>query len=105
MNLPDQHATATPVTLVGLIGSFAGSDWGADVEMAFDPETLTYSATVDLAEGNEFKIRFNSNWDLNLGGDITALTHNGNNIVVQETGTYHIVLDMANTSSLTMTKQ
>lgn len=105
VNLPDQHATATPVTLVGLIGSFAGSDWGADLPMEFDEETLTYSVTVDLAAGNEFKIRFNSNWDLNLGGDITSLTHNGNNIVVQETGTYHIVLDMANTSSLTMTKQ
>lgn len=105
VNLPDQRAVATPVSLVGLIGSFEGSGWGEDLAMEFDKETLTYSVTVNLVEGNEFKIRFNKNWDFNLGGDITKLTHNGNNIVVQETGTYRIVLDMANTSSLTMKKQ
>ena len=105
VNLPDQRAVATPVSLVGLIGSFEGSGWGDDLAMEFDKETLTYSVTVNLVEGNEFKIRFNKNWDFNLGGDITKLTHNGNNIVVQETGTYRIVLDMANTASLTMKKQ
>ncbi|HOT54212.1 MAG TPA: SusE domain-containing protein [Bacteroidales bacterium] len=105
VDLPDTKAVATPVTVVGLIGSFEGSAWGTDVAMDFDQETLTYSATLNLAAGNEFKIRFNNNWDLNLGGDITNLTHNGANIMVQEAGTYRIVLNMANTSSLTMTKQ
>jgi hypothetical protein len=105
VDLPDAKAVATPVTVVGLIGSFEGSAWGTDLPMEFNNESLTYSVNVNLAADNEFKIRFNNNWDLNLGGDITALTHNGNNIKVQETGTYHIVLDMANTPSLTMTRQ
>ena len=105
VDLPKTKATATPVTIAGLIGSFAGSGWETDLPMEFDPETLTYSVTVDLAANDEFKIRFNNNWDLNLGGDVTKLTHNGDNIKVKETSKYRIVLDMANTSSLTMTKQ
>jgi len=105
VDLPNKKAVATPVNVVGLIGSFTGSNWNTDLPMDFKQETLTYSVTVDLAADTEFKIRFNGNWDLNLGGDITALTHNGNNIKIQEAGTYHIVLNMVNTSSLTITKQ
>ena len=78
-----RKAYATPITLVGLIGSFEGSGWGTDIPMEFNPETLTYSATIALKEGDEFKIRFNRSWDLNLGGDPQELTAGGANIVVQ----------------------
>ena len=102
VDLPFERAIATPITLVGLIGSFNSSKWGTDVPMEFDPETLTYAVTVDLKEGDEFKIRFNEDWDLNLGGDPQELTVGGANIEVQKTATYKIVLDMANTASLTL---
>lgn len=102
VDLPFERAIATPITLVGLIGSFNSSKWGTDVPMEFDPETLTYAVTVDLKEGDEFKIRFNENWDLNLGGDMEQLTHNGANIAVPKTATYRVVLDMANTASVTL---
>jgi len=102
VQLPEQKAFATPITLVGLIGSFEGSGWGTDIPMVFDPETLTYSVTVSLKEDDQFKIRFNEDWDLNLGGDPQELTVGGANIVVQKTATYKVVLDMAhNTPSIT----
>jgi hypothetical protein len=102
IDLPNEKAFATPVKDVGIIGSFEGSNWGTEVPMVFDPETLTYSVTVDLKEGNEFKIRFNNDWNTVLGGDITQLTYNGDNISVQKSATYTVVLDMANTASLTL---
>ncbi len=49
----------------------------------------TWTATVDLEAGNEFKVRFDGSWSKNVGKD-SAL--NGDNIKVDESGTYTIVL-------------
>ena len=103
VDIINMTATATPITKVGIIGSFEGSGWGSDVEMTFDPETLTYSVEQTFAENDKWKFRFNGNWDYNLGGDLSALSHNGGDIIQEVAGTYVITLDMAHGSVPTCT--
>ena len=106
INLTTNTAKATPVTKVGMIGSF--NAWGGDAEMTFDPETLTYTGEVTLSAGDEWKFRFNGGWDYNYGlNDEGILVHDGGNIKAEESGTFEVVLDMAHGSyaTYTMTKK
>ena len=102
MNLVDNTAIALPVEKVGLIGSF--NEWAEDVEMAFDAENLVYKATVNFTEGDKFKVRFNGNWDYNLGEKDGALVATGDDIVFDATGTYEVVLDLTHDAFLTFTQ-
>lgn len=86
LDLVNMNAEMTLMEKVGLMGSF--NDWGDDQLMDYDWATKTYSTTITLAENGEFKVRFNGNWDYNMGGDINDLTEGGGNIVVAEAGTY-----------------
>lgn len=84
---------------VGLIGSFAPSNWDSDVFMApaMDKDgnlTGDWSADVTFEAGQEFKVRFDGDWAHNLGGDLQALTQDGANIKVEESGTYTITLHL-----------
>lgn len=94
------------VNTVGLIGSFAASGWGSDVAMTSDENGVVWTGDVTFAAGDEFKIRFNSNWDMNLGGDIKDLTLDGDNIKVEDAGNYTITLTLQpGVPSLTMVKK
>lgn len=103
VDIINMTATATLLTKVGIIGSFAASGWGADVEMTFDAATLTYSVEQTFAAGDEWKFRFNGDWGFNLGQSGDALAHDGANIKVETAGTYVITLDMAHGSVPTYT--
>lgn len=80
----------TKVETVGLIGSFAGSGWGSDVVMTSADGGITWTGDVTFAAGDEFKLRFNGDWGMNLGGDIQSLSYDGSNIKVEEAGNYTI---------------
>lgn len=97
--------TAKSVTLetAGIIGSFEASGWSKDVSMTFDESSLTWSATVVLKAGDEYKFRFNGNWDYNLGLTEGVLIQNGGNIKAAADGTYLITLDMAHGTEPTFT--
>jgi len=86
VDLVNMKAVLTKMDQVGLMGSF--NNWADDEVMDYDWATKTYSATITLEAKGEFKVRFNSNWDYNMGGDINDLTEGGANIVVEEAGTY-----------------
>lgn len=103
VDLSTNTATAVPVTRVGVIGSFAASGWGSDIEMTFDSASLTYSAEVTFAAGDEWKFRFNNGWDFNYGLAGGVLRQDGGNIVADAAGTYVITLDMAHGSNATYT--
>ena len=103
VDIINMTATATLLTKVGIIGSFAASGWGTDVEMTFDAATLTYSVEQTFAAGDEWKFRFNGDWGFNLGQSGDALAHDGANIKVETAGTYVITLDMAHGSVPTYT--
>lgn len=81
--------TTTAITKVGLIGNgdaFGG--WGTDVEMAYDAATQTWNVTIEnVPADNEYKVRFNGDWGINLGGDVTNLTQDGANLKTVKSGT------------------
>lgn len=47
-----------------------------------------------LTDG-EFKFRANNGWDINLGGSLTNLVQNGDNIKFTGEGTYVVTLDLS----------
>ena len=81
--------TTTAITKVGLIGNgdaFGG--WGTDVEMTYNETTKTWSVTIEnVPADNEYKVRFNADWGINLGGDATDLTQDGANLKTVKSGT------------------
>lgn len=98
VDMINMTAVATPLTKVGIIGSFAGSGWGSDVEMTFDAASLTYKVEQTFAAGDEWKFRFNGDWGYNLGVSGDGIGHDGGNFKVEAAGTYVITLDMAHGS-------
>lgn len=87
--------TLTPVTRVGVIGSFAASGWGSDVEMTTADGGVTWTAEVTVAVGDEWKIRFNDAWDFSLGGEPGNPSHavlDGDNYKATEAGTFIVTL-------------
>jgi len=99
VDLEAKTAKATPITKVGLIGTF--NEWSTDVEMTAGQDDA-FSATVTLEANAEFKIRFNANWDLALGGTTNALSAYGGNIKVADAGTYTVTVFL-NHGKITLT--
>ena len=71
----------------GIVGSFAASGWGsdgADVEMTADGDNV-WTGEVELAAGDEFKVRADSDWTYSWGdGDA--------NFVAEADGTYAVTI-------------
>lgn len=105
----------------GLTGSATPNGW-ADDDATNDPTGVdhnmnadgfvdgitTYSLSIDLTSGENlaYKFRANDAWDLNLGGDMAALSFDGSDLTVSETGTYEVVLSFdGSTYSAVATKQ
>ena len=63
--------------------------------MAYDATTQTWSATIEnVPADNEYKVRFNDDWGINLGGDVTNLTLNGGNLKTVKSGTVTFELNI-----------
>lgn len=94
LGLPESY-TLTPVTRVGVIGSFAASGWGSDIEMTSADGGITWTAEITLKAGDEWKIRFNNEWTYSLGADPDNENHavlDGNNYKAAEAGTFVVTL-------------
>lgn len=95
----------------GLVGSIAsvGFGWNEDLPMNLGKDGKWYSIPVALTTADEFKVRFNGGWDVNVGGEFAALdtefdaVAGGSNIKVAEDGTYMVVYD-PEAGKLTLTK-
>ena len=77
-----------------LIGGWDAS-WAAPVEMTWDAEAKTWTASRDmeLVEGTEFKVRFNSDWDYSFGGEMGTVEFGGGNMNFGKAdGTYKMIL-------------
>ena len=81
----------TPITTIGIVGPAQAGGWGEDTDMAYNPETGAWEATIKL-EADELKFRANDGWDINWGGSVDALTQGGANIKIAEAGTYFVQL-------------
>jgi hypothetical protein len=85
--------SVTQVTTIGVIGGF--NSWGASVALTPSANYLTWSGSVTMSAGDEWKFRANDGWDINLGGSLSNLTQGGDNIVCSEAGTFTITLDLS----------
>jgi hypothetical protein len=95
----------------GVIGSIAsaGISWDNDIPMNLGTDGKWYSIPFALTTADEFKIRFNADWELNFGGAFEAVetpfeaVSGGDNIKVDEDGTYMLVYDPEK-ATITLTK-
>ena len=87
--------TLTPIKSVGIIGSFHDSGWTSDIEMITTDNGFTWTGEVSLAAGDEWKIRFNNEWNFCLGPDPDNKDHailEGANYRVTKSGKYIVTL-------------
>lgn len=95
--------------VVGSVASIAGFNWNNDIPMNLASDGKWYSVPVALGTADEIKLRWQAGWDVNRGGDMTAVEEafdaiaGGNNIKVSEAGTYMLVYDPAS-EKITVTK-
>ena len=89
-----------------IIGGF--NEWNGDVVM-FETQKGIYERSLTLSEASEIKIRKDRAWDVDRGGDMSALgeafdaVQGGHNISL-EAGTYYISYDSVN-EKLTIEKE
>lgn len=77
----------------GLIGDATPGGWGTSTPMTWDATNNVFTATVDLVASGSFKFRANDAWDINYGGNMSALTPGGDNIPVPSDGNYTVTFD------------
>ncbi|WP_162053179.1 SusE domain-containing protein [Pontibacter pamirensis] len=80
----------------GLIGSATSTGWDGDLDMEYDYEEGVWRLTTDLTAG-AIKFRLNDDWALNYGDNNAnddLLDEAGSDIMIEEAGTYEIVLDL-----------
>ena len=85
----------------GLVGSFVGSDWSADVAMEVVGDWAV-AKNVTLANGNEFKFRADGAWtlsygagcDVNVGETYTTYENGSNMKFVGEDGAYNVYFSL-----------
>ena len=106
IDLSAKTYTLTPFT-IGIIGSATPKGWDGDTEMTYNPEERCWELkNVKLTDG-EMKFRHTNDWNLNWGGPLDALVHDGDNIAVAA-GTYDIKLEVnwaEGTAKCEMTKK
>ena len=106
VDLSAKTYTLTPFT-IGIIGSATPTGWDGDTKMTYNPEERCWEIkNVTLTDG-EMKFRHTNDWNLNWGGPLDALVHDGDNIAVAA-GTYDIKLEVnwaEGTAKCVMTKK
>ena len=106
VDLSAKTYTLTPFT-IGIIGSATPKGWDGDTEMTYNPEERCWELkNVKLTDG-EMKFRHTNDCNLNWGGPLDALVHDGDNIAVAA-GTYDIKLEVnwaEGTAKCVMTKK
>lgn len=93
LSVDNMTYTTAKINSWGLVGDGTPGGWDADTELTYQGN-LVWKATVTLTDGS-YKFRANGAWDINLGGDIADLQTGGDNIAVEEAGTYDITLDLS----------
>ena len=106
VDLSAKTNTLTPFT-IGIIGNATPKGWDGDTNMKYNPEERCWELkNVELTDG-EMKFRHTNDWNLNWGGPLDALVHDGDNIAVAA-GTYDIKLKVnwaEGTAKCEMTKK
>lgn len=92
-NLNENTYTLTYIETIGIIGGFNG--WSAQQNLTPSADYKVWTVEATFPDANtEWKFRMNDDWDINLGGSLTDLRVNGDNIKTPEAGTYTITLNL-----------
>lgn len=104
-NVVDLTYALTEITTIGLIGDATPAGWDASTALTPSSDLLVWTGTIAL-KGGQFKFRANDGWDINLGGSLSDLQQNGDNIASPGEGTYVVTLDLTKVPyTATLTKQ
>lgn len=79
----------------GIIGDATPGDWTNSTALTYNGDN-TWSATVTMKATGEYKFRANDSWDLNLGGDLSALILDGGNLATPGAGDFTVTVETAN---------
>lgn len=85
---------AYAIESISLIGGVLAPDWSVDENLTTEDNVVWKATDVELAAG-EFKFRANHGWDFDWGGTVDDIQYKGSNIVLEEAGTYDVVLDFS----------
>lgn len=80
LDLGQLTLNAVKVETMGIIGDFNG--WGGDVAMSWNAEDYCFEAYRVGATASGWKFRVNGDWTVNLGGAVSDLVQNGENLFV-----------------------
>jgi len=86
----------------GVIGDGIGS-WDTDIDLTYNQDSKTWEGQVDFLATGAYKFRANDGWDINIGGALDNLVHNGGNIDVPGAGTWNVTLDISGVDGFTAT--
>lgn len=78
VSLGQASIKATKVETMGIIGDF--NRWGGDVTMTWNAEEYCYEVSNPGVTASGWKFRVNGGWDINLGGSVSNLVQNGDNL-------------------------
>ncbi|MCM1152194.1 MAG: hypothetical protein NC328_00870 [Muribaculum sp.] len=105
-NLNKMSYDAVYIETLGVVGS--NNNWGNEnADGTVTPDAALKAQTKDptvysvwtgdvtFDAPGEFKVRANSGWDINLGGPLNNLTLGGDNIKIEEAGTYTITVNLS----------
>lgn len=91
-NLANMTYKLTPITTIGVIGSFPGNSWSSDeAKLTYNTSTGAWEGSCAIPDGVMFKFRANNDWDINWGGDFNNLSFDGTDMSIAA-GTYFIQL-------------
>jgi len=76
----------------GVIGDATPGGWDNDTNMTWDATNKVLKITLDLKVG-AFKFRANDEWTINYGGNLNALTKDGDNIAITTAGNYTLTFN------------
>ncbi len=100
----DPVEPTTKSGLWGLIGTLNGANWDKDFYMTACSDGKWVSEVVNITNEQEFKLRWNSEWNIDRGGEhgvAGGATQGGANMKVAESGDYAVIYDPA-TETITL---
>ena len=91
------------ITNWGIIGDATPDSWDASTPMTYDAANNVWVINSIYLSAGSVKFRANDAWDLNLGGNLSALNYGGDNISISDAGNYKVVLDLSHPLKYTAT--
>ena len=93
VNLNDMTYSIEDNKIWSIIGDATPGNWDSDTDMkTVNDGKNIWKVTTNLLADKYLKFRYAHDWGTNLGGSLTALTNNGDNIHISTAGNYTITL-------------